>query len=140
MSERIRSITAGLRGFFGNRRCAPRHPIRLPFSLTLIETKHAGEKQTTATPALTIEGQTYDLSATGIGLIVPAIRIGDHYLTGEARHLRVNLTLDDHRVEMNALPVRYEKLEAGGYLIGAHITEINPTDRSLYLAYIKKHA
>jgi len=82
-----------------------------------------------------------DLSTNGIALIVPAIRVGEHYLVGDDRRLHVKLELPGGPVELNVVPVRYESLEEdpneSGYLIGAHITEINEPDRSRFAEHVK---
>ena len=41
----------------------------------------------------TLNGHTLDVSTTGLALIVPAIRIGEHYLAGADRKLHVKLEL-----------------------------------------------
>jgi len=78
-----------------------------------------------------------DVSVTGLALIVPAIRIGEHYLAGADRKLHVKLELPSGPVEMMVVTVRYEDLEDGsGYLIGARILEISDADRSSFEKYI----
>lgn len=85
-----------------------------------------------------------DVSATGLALIVPAIRIGEHYLAGSDRQLHVKLELPSGPVEMKVASVRYESLEdESGYLIGARILEMSDTDRTSfekYLAKVMRHA
>jgi hypothetical protein len=81
------------------------------------------------------------VSTTGIALIVPAIRIGGHYLAGTDRKLFVRLELRDATVDMKLTPVRYESLEEdpdeSGYLIGAHIEEMSETDRMKFDDLVK---
>ena len=70
-------------------------------------------------------------------MIVPAIRIGEHYLAGDERKLHVKLELPSGPVEMKVVTVRYEDLEdGGGYLIGARILEISDADRASFEKYI----
>jgi len=74
-----------------------------------------------------------------LALIVPAIRIGEHYLAGDERKLHVKLELPDGPVEMKVVTVRYENLEDGsGYLIGARILEISDADRASFEKYVTK--
>jgi len=88
-------------------------------------------------PALA--GHTLDISSTGLALIVPAIRIGEHYLAGADRKLHVKLELPTGPVEMKVVTVRYENLEDGsGYLIGARILEISDADRASFEKYVAK--
>jgi hypothetical protein len=78
-----------------------------------------------------------DVSVTGLALIVPAIRIGEHYLAGADRKLHVKLELPSGPIEMKVVTVRYEDLEDGsGYLIGARILEISDADRSSFEKYV----
>jgi len=80
-----------------------------------------------------------DVSVTGLALIVPAIRIGEHYLAGADRKLHVKLELPSGPVEMMVVTVRYENLEDGsGYLIGARIHEISDADRTSFEKYVTK--
>jgi hypothetical protein len=77
-----------------------------------------------------------------MAMVVPAIRIGEHYLTGEDRRLRVKLELPGGPIEILMAPVRYESLEEdeieSGYLIGARIIEMSGSDRADFEAYIAK--
>jgi len=86
-------------------------------------------------PAL--DGYTLDVSVSGLALIVPAIRIGEHYLAGDERKLYVKLELPTGPVEMKVVTVRYENLEDGsGYLIGARIQQMSDADRSSFEKYV----
>lgn len=137
MTELSRQIVARLRRFIGNRRKLKRVRTRLTFSLALADPR-LSQNGFRKLPRLS--GHTLDLSRTGIALIVPAIRIGEHYLAGNDRKLQVKLELPSGPVEMNVIPVRYESLEEheeeDGYLIGARISEMNEVDRSRFDAYI----
>ena len=86
-----------------------------------------------------LDGHTLDISSTGLALIVPAIRIGEHYLAGDQRRLHVKLELPTGPVEMKVSTVRYESLEDDtGYLIGARIVEMSDTDRGSFEKYVAK--
>jgi hypothetical protein len=88
----------------------------------------------------TLDGHTLDVSSTGLALIVPAIRIGEHYLAGSDRRLHLKLDLPSGPVEMKLSPVRYESLdesqEETGYLIGARIIEMADADRATFEKYV----
>ena len=88
-----------------------------------------------------MDGHTCDLSSEGIGLIVPAIRIGEHYFVGEERRLLLKLDLPTGSVDLNISPVRYESLEddaeESGYVIGARINDMNESDRERFNEYVK---
>jgi hypothetical protein len=136
MPERLRTIVNGLRRFVGERRRAPRHGARLRVTVSLAEQPH------TSHAPRAVAGHTRDLSATGLGLVLPAIRIGERYLTGEGRRITVALELPARAITLHAAPVRYERLDeetAGesGYLIGAQITEMDPEDRAHFDEYLR---
>ena len=134
MSELPRRIVSQLRRFIGNRRHSKRVRTRLSFILSLSDPRVS----TNGSRRLpTLNGYTLDVSVTGLALIVPAIRIGEHYLAGADRKLYVKLELPGGPVEMKVVTVRYENLEDGsGYLIGARISEISDADRTSFEKYI----
>jgi hypothetical protein len=87
-----------------------------------------------------MDGHTVDISANGMALIVPAIRIGEHHLVGENRNLSVNLELPVGPVEMQVTPVRYEALERHesetGYLMAVKIVTMSVEDRAKFSEYV----
>ena len=84
-----------------------------------------------------LEGHTLDVSTTGLALIVPAIRIAEHYLAGDDRKLHIKLELPTGPIEMKVASVRYESLEDdSGYLIGARILEMSDADRGSFEKYV----
>jgi len=138
MSELPRRIVSRLRRYIGNRRRTKRAKATLTFELSLVDPR-VNPNGYRRLP--TIEGHTSDLSTTGMGLIVPAIRIGEHYLVGEDRRLHLKVELPDGPVEMNVAPVRYESLEDDendtGYIIGARISDLSEPDRGRFNEYVK---
>jgi len=136
MSELPRRIVSRLRRFVGNRRHSKRVRARLSFTLSLSDPRLStnGHRRL---PSL--NGYTLDVSATGLALVVPAIRIGEHYLAGDDRKLHIKLELPAGAVEMSVRTVRYESLEDGsGYLIGARILEMSDSDRASFDKYVAK--
>jgi c-di-GMP-binding flagellar brake protein YcgR len=131
-------MVAQLRRFVGNRRMARRVRVRLDFTLSLQDPR-ANSNGFRKLPPL--KGHTLDVSTTGLALIVPAIRIGEHYLAGTDRKLFLRLELRDSSVDMKLIPVRYESLEEdpdeSGYLIGTHIDEMSETDRLKFQEFVK---
>jgi len=140
MSELPRRIVSQLRRFIGNRRRSKRVRARLGFTLSLSDPR-VGSNGSRRLP--TLDGYTLDVSVTGLALIVPAIRIGEHYLAGADRKLHIKLELPSGPIEMRVASVRYESLEDDtGYLIGARIVEISDSDRKSferYVANVVKH-
>jgi len=126
-----------LRRYIGHRRRTKRAQVRLNFTLRLSDPR-ATSNGSRRIP--TIDGHTLDVSTTGLALIVPAIRIGEHYLVGDDRRLHVSLELPHGQVELNVAPVRYESLEEDqeetGYLIGTRIIDMSSADRAQFDEYV----
>ena len=138
MPELLRSIVGRLREFAGDRRHAYRRRVKLPFTVSI---HHDSGEANGRRPVPPVRGHTRDISSTGLGLIVPAIRIGEHYLTGEDRLLRIVLELSSGPIQLIATPVRYEPLEGDedeqGFVIGVRITEISAQDRERFTSALK---
>jgi hypothetical protein len=134
MSELPRRIVSRLRRFIGNRRRSRRVRARLGFTLSLSDPR-ANSNGSRRLPKL--NGHTLDVSTTGLALVVPAIRIGEHYLAGADRKLHLKLELPSGPIEMTMASVRYESMEdESGYLIGARILEMSDTDRGSFEKYV----
>lgn len=140
MSELPRRMVSQLRRFIGNRRRAKRAEARIPFTLSLDDPRVNRNGFRRLPP---LQGHTLDLSFTGIALVVPAIRIGGHYLAGTERRLYLKLELPDGTADLTLIPVRYESLEEDpqetGYVIGTRIEEISDADRARLNTYVKSH-
>lgn len=138
MPELIRSIVGRLREFAGDRRHAYRRRLKLPVTISV---HHLTGQLNGRRPVPAMQGHTRDISSTGVGLIVPAIRIGEHYLTGEDRLLRIVLELPSGPIQLIVAPVRYEPLgddeDEQGFVIGARITDISAQDRELFMSAVK---
>ncbi len=139
MPELMRSLVARLRVSFGNRRNARRYRRSVSFNVSLFDPKLSREQLEHA-PYL--EGTTLDLSASGLGLIVPAIRINDRYLTAPDQILHLLLKVPSGQIEMRVAPVRYEQLDregaADGYLIGVRIADMSDDARARFEEYLKE--
>ncbi|HEX8338269.1 MAG TPA: PilZ domain-containing protein [Pyrinomonadaceae bacterium] len=136
MPELIRTIASRLREIVGNRRRAPRRRVRLAVFVSLLDSTPG------ATPAAGVAGHTRDVSESGLGLVLPAIRLGGRYLVGEGVTLRLTLKLGAQSARLYGTPVRYERLEeeqdgqnGPGFLVGVRLTEDG--DRALLADYLK---
>ena len=143
MPELIRSIAGRLREFVGNRRVAPRYVTHLEVGLALNVTLPGADASKKDTKPLKLAGYTRDISASGLALIVPSIRVGGQYVTGENRRLRIMLKLPDGPIEIQATPVRYSPLDAAdgvdtGYLVGVQIVGMSDEDRARFNAYLER--
>jgi hypothetical protein len=136
MAEFTRSIVSRLRQYVGDRRRSRRQRVRLPFRLSLVS---ATKNLNGARRISSMDGQTMDLSANGLALIVPKITLGEHHLVGENRSFNIKLELPDGPVELQATPVRYERLDEDkdetGYVIAVKIVSMHDGDRARYSEY-----
>jgi c-di-GMP-binding flagellar brake protein YcgR len=139
MPELIRSIAARFREYLGNRRRSPRFKVRLSVRVSPI--RSAKPRRVSGTEQDALYGYTRDISASGLALILPSIRINNIYLTGEDRTLEILIEHESEPMVMFATTSRYEKLEEeetdNGYLVGVKITEMSAEDRARYSALLK---
>lgn len=137
MPELLRSIAGRLRALVGARRSARRYRVRVAASVSLLDAKPTPAP---LTPPLACH--TVDISATGLALAVPSIRVGERYLTGDGRLLLVALELPSGPLTLRAAPVRYERLEEpdNGYVIGARITSFDGDDGAPLADFLKRLA
>lgn len=135
---------AHLRKYVGDRRLSPRRgarfAARLPLSVSPLrdvqdfDASHPGTQ-------VTLTGSTRDLSRGGLTLLLPAVRVGDRYLTDAGGYLGVKIETPSGPVCMLAAPARFEQLSASeeGYscLLGVRIVNMSAGDRTNYLSYLK---
>jgi len=97
------------------------------------------------TSDLSIQGETKDLSTTGISFIVPTIRLREHYLVGEDHTLRAELKLPNGKIKVFLKGQRYEQIgqdvSNARYLVGTSILKISSGDKETYEEFLqnKKH-
>jgi hypothetical protein len=136
MPELMRNLVGRLRAVVANRRRAPRKSLRLPCSISI----HDPKLKDAARRLPSLEAYTRDLSATGVALVAPAIRIGERYLNES--QLQLTLEHPSGAMTMTVAPVRYEQLpsetEEKGYLIGARIVEMTDEDRARFEAHLQQ--
>jgi hypothetical protein len=133
MSERVRSFIARLRGVLANRRRSRRYVAHLP-----VRVGFHGEN---GKDASRVEGFTHDVSASGIALILPAIRIRERYLSDSAHKLIIIIETSDKPITLIAAPVRYEPLQMQnetekGFLLAVKILDTTTEDYAAYLAVL----
>jgi hypothetical protein len=143
MPELIRSIVGKLRALAANRRRVPRFAVRLEAEVALSVSVPGAKKGSAGEErSLRLAGYTRDISADGLGLIVPAIRIGGDYITGDNRILEITLKLPGGAVRIYGKPVRYTQLDEDatdkGYLVGVHIESMSEADRARFATLSSK--
>ena len=91
--------------------------------------------------AACVLGETFDMSRTGIGFLVPAIRIQEKYFVGQERSLNVEIDLPNGKVRMKAVGRRYEKvgihLSTERFMIGAQIVSFEDGDEERYHHFLR---
>jgi hypothetical protein len=134
MPELFRTIANRLREFVADRRRAPRYGARLAVVVSLMNVR------VVATPA-TLSGHTRDVSAGGLGLLLPSIRIGDRYLFGEDHTLRITVKLPAGHARLYGKPVRYERLEEphtdGAFFVGLRLEQTGDPDYAAFSEYLE---
>jgi len=88
-----------------------------------------------------ILGETVDISRSGIGFLVPSIRLKEKYLVGQDRNLNIEIDLPTGKVHMRAIGRRYEKvgshISTERVLVGAQIMNLNGADQENYEIFLK---
>ncbi len=91
--------------------------------------------------AACILGETVDISRTGIGFLVPSIRVKEKYLVGHERPLNIEIDLPTGKVYLRVMGRRYEKvgmhLSTERFLVGAHILRLEGTDKEIYETFLR---
>ena len=83
-------------------------------------------------------GHTLNISKHGLAVVLHAQNIDEQYLMGGEGSMAIELDLPNGlSLEIQATPVRYEKLEEG-YLIGARISRMKPRERELFEEYLEE--
>lgn len=137
MPEVVRIIAARLRRFVADRRSAKRYAVRLRCTVGLAAGRviRNGVRRDAS-----LEGYTFDVSETGLRLLMPAIHIDGRYLTGSGSTLLVLLELPDGPILVQANAVRYDRLDEENaqlsYLIGMRIKEMSDKDRERFVEYL----
>ena len=109
------------------RRLKVRCEVELLADLSLLDTD-AGEPL----ESLIFMGQTTDLSAAGLSMIIPSTIIDERFCDGDNR-LHLSLHLPDGVIGLEVRPVRCERINgvnsSPGYLLGTKITDIKQRER-----------
>ncbi len=89
-----------------------------------------------------ILGETYDISRSGIAVIVPSIRYKEKYLVGHELTLNVEIDLPTGKVHMKVMGKRYEKvgteIATERFLVGANILSLTGVDKENYETFLKR--
>jgi hypothetical protein len=139
----LHSLGARLRRYIGNRRRTMRRGARvlarLPVVVAPLDIGQDASSDLADSP--TMIGSTRDLSGSGLNLLLPAVRIGNRYLTDRDGYLGVRLELPEGYLYLLAVPMRFEQLDSSAeeyrFLLGAHIIKMTENEWARYLAYLR---
>lgn len=131
----LRELVSRFNSTIAARRASVRRNFNVPVKVYFAPEKD-GVKQTRSWDDAFLSGETTDVSQTGIGFAVAAIRIRDRYLVGQERLLNVELDLSGTKVHMQVRGRRYEKvgihLSEEKYFVGAEIVNVDEADKQAY--------
>ena len=120
------------------RRIAPRYKIELHSSVLITA---IGSSADDKEPCLVFQAQMLDISISGLGLIVSNADMKELIKLGKDSVMRLLLPLPKKAIELEAVPTRYQQLDkndAEKVLIGAQITDMNGSDRILFMQFIRE--
>jgi hypothetical protein len=133
----LRDLITRLTGSIVERSHSARKKHSLPIKISFASQYSTGPLN----DALFITGETADISSTGVGFIVSAIRVRENYLVGQDRILNAELDLPGGKIKMKLIGRRYEKvgihLSTERFLIGAEITEMDAANRERYEYFLR---
>ncbi len=132
----LRELVTKFHRTFAERRASARKKYSLPVKVCFAPEAKSLVKTQGRCDESFLSGETTDISETGIGFIVAAIRIKEKYLVGQDRLLNVEIDLSGRKVRMQVKGVRYERvgihLSTERYIVGAQIASVNEEDRDAY--------
>src|SRR5256714_15577209 len=131
----LRELINKFNNYLSERMVAPRRHHKAPIKVWF-DPELNTERSLEQARAAFIWGETVDISRTGIGFLVPSIRVKEKYLVGHERPLNVEIDLPTGKVYMRVLGKRYEKvgihISTEKFLVGAHILSLSGQDREHY--------
>lgn len=139
MTQLIRSLATSINALAGAHFCAPRRRARLRLQLALVDPR----TQISEPRAVTFDGYTCDISASGLAILLPVARFSEQLLNQRHRTLRIVLQLATGAIEADAALVRYELVQLNdgamelGCLIGAQILNMRTADRERFIEHLR---
>jgi hypothetical protein len=134
--ETIRKLLNKVAASISERLSSKRIKFSAPIKITIYPEISTGSLRPIKFSSLSISGETYDLSKSGIAFIVSSIRLKEYYLVGEGRRLHAEIDLTNGKIKMELIGVRYEQIDihdsASKYLVGARIVNMSREDREAY--------
>ncbi len=136
----IRELASRFSSVLSERRTSARKKFSVPVKVHFAPVDNK-TNLTSAHDECYLAGETLDLSSTGIGIIVSAIRMKEKYLVGQDRPLNIELNLAGKKVRMQVMGRRYEAIgihtSTERYLVGAEIIGMPDADRRSYEHFLE---
>lgn len=136
----IRKLVSHLNRSVTKQIVAARREFHVPIKISITPDNHTG-RLNMPIAEYSIRGKTRDLSKTGIGFVVSAIRIKEYYLVGQDRPLNVEVDLPNGKVRMQMIGMRYEQINIhdsmSEFLVGAKIVKMADADREVYEDFLR---
>lgn len=136
----IRELASLFSRTLTERRAAPRRKYHVPVKVCFAPERNPNNL-TAKCDEQFLSGETTDVSESGIGFIVSAIRVKEKYLVGQDRPLNVELDIAGRKIRMQVMGVRYERVgihsSTEKYLIGARITDMSADDKRKYEFFLQ---
>lgn len=136
----IRKLVSKLNKSLTERVVSPRKKYEVPIKIWFEPDKNTGRLKMPI-ENLVITGETKDMSRSGVGFIVGAIRIRENYLVGGGRVLNAELDLPSGKIQMQIVGMRYEEvghhISTARFLVGAKITQISDENREDYEYFLR---
>ena len=136
----IRKLVSKFSKTINERVVSPRKKYEVPIKIWF-EPDRATGRLKLPVENLVMTGETKDMSKTGIGFHVAAIRIHENYLVGGGRILNAELDLPDGKIQMQIVGMRYEEvgqhISTSRFLVGARITQMSDENREVYEYFLR---
>ena len=136
----IRKLVSKLNKSLTERVVSPRKKYEVPIKIWFEPEKNTAQLKLPAANVV-ITGETKDMSRSGIGFIVGAIRIHENYLVGGGRVLNAELDLPSGKIQMQIVGMRYEEvgqhISTARFLVGAKIVKMADEDREDYEYFLR---
>jgi hypothetical protein len=136
----IRKLVSKFTKTITERVVSPRKKYEVPIKIWFEPDRATGSLKMPM-ESLFMTGETKDMSKTGIGFHVAAIRIHENYLVGGGRILNAELDLPGGKIQMQIVGMRYEDvgqhLSTSRFLVGARITQMSDENREAYEYFLR---
>lgn len=119
-------------------RVAARHRLSVGFNLSVLDPRSSLGGETSA-PML--EGHTFDVSATGAALFVPALSLAGRDIPKVGQACLVEIELPTGPLRFQAAAARHERVDAEGiegYILGVRIMGISEGNRERLARFLQE--